>query len=145
MAIQPYARGRGALPAEYERQRVVSRRMADLRVVERGEAEQIAALQVVELNVELAAGDELAAHDRRVHPVAPTVVDTNVGTVALEREDQIRRNFVARLEAAVVERHLVARLDVVGAAGVGRPAVVIHELRLAVLEREAAVFRTARI
>ncbi len=119
--------------------------MPHLRIVESREAERITLVEVVPLHVELAAGDELAAEHRGVHAVLPAHDDLDIGTVSLQRVDDVGRHFVAGLEAAVVEGHFVALLDVVGAARGGRQAVLVHELGLAVFEREAGIFRAARV
>lgn len=65
------ARPRCGLLAEGQVQRVVTGRVANLRVVESREAEAVLGLQVGELHVELAAGDELAACHRGAHTVVP--------------------------------------------------------------------------
>jgi len=52
-------------------------------VVERREAEAVAGAEVLELHVELAVGDQLAADHVGVHAIAPAHRDADVGAVAL--------------------------------------------------------------
>src|SRR5512144_3028527 len=118
--------------------------MAYLRIVERRESE-VVRLARLELNVELAAGLELARDFIGPLAVFPLVGDGHVAPVALKLVDDVGSHLVAGLELAVIERNLVAVLDVISAAGIRRLAVLVHEFGFAVHEAEGLVVRTARI
>ena len=112
---------------ELELQRTHMKRVAHLGVVERGEAELIVAVEIVELHIGLAAGHELARYDRGPLAVVPLDRRRNVAAVAGKWRDHDRCHFVARLEFAVIEGSLVLLLQIIGAALVCRRTVLVHE------------------
>src|SRR5215510_1281400 len=115
-------------------------RVPHLRVVERCDAKLIAAVELVELHVGLAARHQLACHDGRPLAVLPLDRGGDVAAVTGERRQQDRRNFVARLELGIVKRNLLFLPEIVRSARlVRRRAALVHELGLAVDQFDVVV------
>src|SRR5262245_44696032 len=131
------------LLCELELQRADVKRVAHLGIVERGEAELVRAVQIVELDVVLAAGHKLARQYDAPLAVVPGDVGRDVAAVPGRWCDQDRSHFVARLEFAVIEGGLVLLLQVISATLVRRHAALVHELRLAVDQIDVGI-TTAR-
>src|SRR5262245_31775345 len=127
------------LLCELELQRADVKRVTHLGIVKGGEAELVGAVQIVELDVILAAGHKLARQYDAPLAVAPRDVGRDVAAVAGKWCDQDRSHFVAGLEFAVIEGGRVGVLQVIGAALVRRRAALVHELRLAVNQLDVIV------
>src|SRR5262245_51936 len=108
-------------------------------MVERGEAKLVTTVQIVELDVVLAAGHKLARQHDAPFAVVPGDVGRNVAADPGRWWDQDRSHFVARLEFAVVEGDLVLLFQVIGATLVRRRAAPVHELGLAVDQLDVVV------
>src|SRR5438067_423733 len=95
------------LLGEFQLHRSGMERMPYLCVVERRETEGVLCVELVELHVELAAGDELARQHGGPDAILPGDCRVDVAAIASELRHYDRRHLVARLELAVVERYLV--------------------------------------
>src|SRR5215470_11994635 len=108
--------------------------MAHLRVVEDRHAERVLLLHVVELDVEIAAGDELAREYERPGPVLPRRLHGDIAAVSGERSHDDPRHLVPGLVLRVVER-LLFRVDdpvwwcrLVALEGELRPFLVVADV-----------------
>src|SRR6266536_1999753 len=135
-AASPVALGSGEPPrsellGELQLQRPRVERMPYLCVVERREPEGVLCVELVELDIELAARDELARQHCGPDAVLPGNCRVDVAAIAGEPRYHDSRHLVPGLELAVVERHLVFGTQVVRAPLDRSLAVLAHELGLA--------------